>query len=223
MRSVQSVLDDTINENELLQFGMTNQLFNLSQLAKYLQPSIQVRAKKPVSEGSLVMALSRFQRATKPKKRSAPKPQSFEFQNIQVASNLCIQSFTATKERRLSVAGLLKDLQAYGRFVSVTHSLSQITLFFGEEDLPRVKQHIKVKPLQSLESVSVIGAIFNERYAFCPGLFNAVFQHLYIQGINVLEVSSTFMELLIFVHERDTQLAFDTLYARFVRGYGKQR
>lgn len=218
MRSVQEALLETIQENELLQFGLANRLFNLSQLAKYLKPSIEVRVKKDIQEGSLTMALSRAQRSAKSFKNGL-KPGDFSFSSIQVASNLCIHTYLASKDKRVGVIGLLKELQAKEKFISFTHSLKQITIFFSKDDLQLVEKHISGKPLQSLESVAVIGGVFDDHFAKHPGLFNAVFQHLYTQGVNILEVSSTFTELQIYVNEKDMRLAFDTLYARFVRGY----
>ena len=215
MRSAHQVLDEILHSNSMLQFGLSNRLFNLSQLAKFLAPSVIARTKKEVTEGSIVMALSRIQRDLG--NPSHPKTR-FSFRNIQVTSNLCIHTYAATPERRRSVVNLTRELQNKGRSVSFTQGLSQLTIFFSREDLPRVKEVLTGRPLNAHNSIAVIGGIFDERFSLAPGFFNAVFQQLYTQGVNVVEVASTYTELLIYVEEKDMRIAFDTLYARFVRG-----
>jgi hypothetical protein len=216
MRSVQAELESLLVENSMLQFGLSNRLFNLSQLAKHIRPSIEARAKKEVSESALVMALSRCQRDLEGGK-ARPRSNDFSFRNIQVSSNLCIHSYEATAERRKEVVALVRELQSKGRFVSFTHGLSQISLFFGRQDLPRVKALIPGKPIQAEHSAAVVGCLFEPDLAQTAGFFHTIFQQLYIQGVNILEVASTFTELLIYVEEKDMRLAFDTLYSRFVR------
>lgn len=216
MRTIQSALQDILRESSWLQFGLSNRLFNLSQLAKFLQSAVAARTKKDITQSALLMALSRLQRGLERPIRKL-HAEEFYFDNIQVASNLCIYSYTLSAVRQQEVTRLIKDLHDRGRFASFTQGLRQLTLFFSAEDKALVRERMSGRPLSANDKLAVVGGIFKNSLSLTPGFFNAVFQQLFIHGINVVEVASTYTELLIYVEERDMRNTFDVLYARFVR------
>ena len=42
-----------------------------------------------------------------------------------------------------------------------------------------------------------------------------ILQQTTLQNINIIEISSTFTEIVLYVEEQDTKLTFDTVYESF--------
>ncbi len=216
MANLTTILNEVIKANPTIQVGLSNKLFNLSQLARFLLPTIQAKSDRDISQAALLMALSRYQRSINSSDLSESQI-TYSFKNIQVTSNLSIFSYAYTPDRRREVITLAKEIEAKGRPLSFTHGLGQITLFVQNDDVSRVRARLNGKPLQVNTNIALVGALFSEDECKKPGFFHAVFQQLYLQKINVIEVASTMTELLIYIDETDLRLAFDTLYNRFIR------
>jgi pyridoxine 5'-phosphate synthase PdxJ len=58
-------LEQVIAGNPFLQFGLAHRLYNLSELAKIVQPIVEVRIGKTVQRTALVTGLSRLQKRFK--------------------------------------------------------------------------------------------------------------------------------------------------------------
>ncbi len=215
MSSLHDALKEQVSENSFLQFGLGNGLFNLSQLARFLRSGLQARADRTISDSALIMALSRLGRDLQGKRRELER---IELRNIQVSSNLAILTYEMSRSFRPLIAEIARELQNRGKFISFSQGLQEITLFIERDEVREVEQRLSVRPLTAHYTVAVIGARLDAAAIQTPGFFFTVFQQLYIQKINVLEISSTSSELLVYVNERDLRLAFDTLYNRFVRG-----
>lgn len=215
MASVQAALEQQILENSFLQFGLGNGLFNLSQLARFLKVDLQSRIGRDLSESSLVMALSRASRSLRRESRVLDR---VELRNIQVSSNLAILTYEMSQSFRPQIAEIARDLQSRRKHISFAQGLSQVTLFVERDEVQNVERRLSIKPIQAHYTVAVIGARLDSTAIHTPGFFFAIFQQLYIQKINVLEISSTSSELLIYVEEKDLRQAFDTLYNRFAKG-----
>lgn len=219
MTSVQASLRKLIDDNEFLQFGLANDLFNLSKTARFIQRDLEVRLKRNISVSALTMALSRL---SQEQETQRIKVNRIELRNLQVASNLAILTYEHSKTFRPQIVEMARGLQQAGKFISLSQGLNQITLFVTRDDVATVERHISLKPLHVHHTVAVIGARLHSSAIQTPGFFFAIFQQLYMQHINVLEISSTSSELLIYVDENDLPIAFDSLYQRFVKAPAPQ-
>ena len=74
---------------------------------------------------------------------------------------------------------------------------------------------IKEVPFKETKSIGSLSVRFDESYLKTPGFIYLVLQQLYFQNLNVVELTSTATELIIYLSEDEVQLAFDTLYSRF--------
>lgn len=215
MKSVTKLVRDEFLQNEHLQFGLEHGLFNLTQLARFLRPLLEARGRKSLSESAVVMALSRLKGTLKRPRSRTFKP-GFKFESIQVASNLSILAYQLPPEERKAIFTVLRNLNQTGRPFTFTQGMNQLSLFVSRDDLDTIARKMGRAPIKLHRTVAVISAVVSDAVGSTPGFFSVVFQQLYVQGINVLEIASTTTELLIYVDEKDLRLAFDTLYAQFV-------
>ena len=211
MIKVSDCLKEIIKGNQTIQFGLSQNLFNLSQLAKYLLPLIKARTKKEVQASAILMALSRLQRL-ETKKRAQPQ---FEIKKLAANSSLVISTFTKTKILHRLVNDFYSQVQETGSALTISEGSTQVTIIYDSEFLPLKNKIIKDPPFKESKGIGSLSVRFDESYLKTPGFIYLVLQQLYFQNINVVELTSTATELIIFLAEDDVQLAFDTLYNRF--------
>lgn len=89
-------------------------------------------------------------------------------------------------------------------------------MIVDQKSFPIVKRFISSKPKYINKDLSAIHVQFEEKYANIPGLIYHVIQCVTLQNINISEISSTYTNLIIFVDQKNTELAFDTLYNTFI-------
>jgi len=66
-----------------------------------------------------------------------------------------------------------------------------------------------------LSELTGIGIKFGRRYIDQSGLLYHILQQVALQHINVMDVSSTATEFVVYVKDDDAQLAFGSIYQRF--------
>jgi hypothetical protein len=219
------VLKDLVDKNPLLQSGLRHRLLNLTQLSKFIRPQIEARAKKEASEAAILMALSRLQqsfgeipKSEAEKKSGGVSSADIHVDNISINAQLCALSFHNSIEVNRGLNSLYNRVHRKSGFITITHGMQEIRVILERVSLALVKECVPEKPLMSHQHLASLGVSFKKNYLETPGFFYLMFQQLYFQNINVVEIASTANELLIYVHENDVRLAFDTLYNRFLLG-----
>ncbi|MCB1808441.1 MAG: hypothetical protein KDJ99_25805, partial [Candidatus Competibacteraceae bacterium] len=61
-----------------------------------------------------------------------------------------------------------------------------------------------------------VGVQFGTHYADVPGMLYTLLQRVALQNVNLIEISSTYTEIVFFIAEEDTRIVFDTLFQSFV-------
>lgn len=213
MIKIADALRDTVRGNPLLQFGLQNRLLNLRGTARYLLPLISARTRKQITIAALTMALSRMQQSEgkSPHRRSA-----YHFDRIHLHTGLATFTFGKSKETHDSVQRLYALVQRDGGYITVAEGTSQITLIIDDAHAAKITQLFRQKPQYAHAHIASVGIVFDERYLHIPGLIFVVLQQLMLLNINIIEVSSTFTELSIYVNERDVKLAFEALESLFL-------
>ena len=214
MLKIRDALTAVIAENPLLQFGLSHKLLNLSQLAKFLRPLVEARVKKDVTDTSLLMHLSRLQRTMK---KIAPQRDQFRIRNIVVNGDLCAFTFTKTAETQRDVLKLFARLQEHEGYITISEGTREISLIIEQSFLPTMEKMITAKPRFSARHLSAVGVQFDEEYAATPGLLYALIQQIALQHVNIIEISSTYTELVFYINDVDTKLAFETIYRTLLK------
>ena len=213
MRTAADTLREIIHENALLQTGLRHGIFNLSRLAQFLRPELEARSKKALSESAILMQLSRLNRAGQ---FGAESEVEIRLNTITVYSNLTVITFgkSALTEREFS--RLHKRIAGDGGFFTLTEGAHQLTFIMEERHRSWLLDGLAVAPLYEQSGVSALALSFSDEYLKVPGLIYRLCQPLYFQNVNVIEISSTATELIVFVDTASLQLAFDTLFTRFM-------
>ncbi|MDD4627800.1 MAG: hypothetical protein PHE68_00195 [Candidatus Peribacteraceae bacterium] len=210
MITLTDVLRDIIADNPFLQFGIQKRIFNLSSLSRELQPQVEIRAKKDVRSSAILMALSRLQRA---EQKKVPQREQIHAKSVTIQTGLSIYTFTKTKDVHKGMNMLFIELQKNNGYITICEGTQEITILLDSAHAHRVKHFMPQQPKYHQDRLAALGLSFDEKlYLPTPGMIYLVLQQLMLQSINLIEVSSTYTELTLYVAEQDAKLAFETLY-----------
>jgi aspartokinase len=205
-------ISDTIklilNQNPYLQFGFNNNLFNLTQLAKFIKPLVEAKAKKTATASALLMNLSRIHRQ---QCRKIPPIENFYIDNITVHGNLCTRTYYKNEQIHLQIQKLYNQIQHNKGYITLAEGVSEITVITHQDYLQELDQMIKETPKSDFRDLSAVIVKFHPKFIDRPGMLFFLMQQITMQSINVIEISSTYTELIFYIQSRDTKLAFETI------------
>lgn len=215
MRKVSEAVQALVEANPTLQFGLHHRLLNLSQVARFICPLVAARVRKPVRPSAVLMSLSRLQRRWEVQQ---PAPQRrFRVDRINVQGGLCALTLPKQVGTLRELAELFNRVQREGGYLTLTEGVSEVTVILEQRHLSLVPELLSIAPRRVRHRLAGLGVKFQDAYLETPGLLYQLLQQLALQDINVVEVASTTTEFNIYLADRDVQLAFESLYNRFIR------
>lgn len=220
MRKLNTELAKLVQSNPFIELGLREQLLNSAAVARLLQPLLASRLKKPISIPAIAMALSRMSSESPHHTQGSSRALSesslrFATSDLSIRTGLELISFPQTPDTRRELEKLYRKIQRKELFATLTEGTREITLIFQSEETHILLPSLGA-PLVQRKDIGCIALYFPKQYGRTPGFLYAVFQQLFFQNINVIEIASTSRELLIYLDEQDLQLGFDTLLERFV-------
>ncbi|OGJ60559.1 hypothetical protein A3A67_05260 [Candidatus Peribacteria bacterium RIFCSPLOWO2_01_FULL_51_18] len=90
--------------------------------------------------------------------------------------------------------------------------MQEITFLLETVHESRIAKYFAAKPKHHLSNLAALGMTFDEAYVSAPGIIYLILQQLLLQGINIIEISSTYCGLTLYVAQKDAKFAFETLY-----------
>jgi len=213
MRKITDELEDIVNSNSLIKFGLHERLLNLSKLAEFLKPIIEARTKKEIkSSSALVMALSRLQRQ---KINDLPEIKKFKVFNLSIKSDLATISFSKTNNVLQKMDQIQLLAQKNNQYLTQTQGINEVTLICDQALVDGIKKIINEKEKNFSSDLGALGIHYDDEYFNTPGLLYFLIQQVFFQGINIREIISTYTEIIIYVDQKDIKLLFDTIYTQF--------
>jgi len=212
MTKIAAALKEIVHENPFLEFGLSHRLCNLSQLAKFLEPLVEIRTQKEVSSAAITMALSRLQKTQSCRRK---RMEAFSIQEMRIYRNLATQSFTKTRENIQAIHKIQDACQEIGLYFVLSEGAIEATFIFDREARATVNRYMKELSLYRNDHISCISVRFDEKFIWVPGHLYSILQKLNFQNINLVEVSSTYTEFNLYLEDKDIQRAFETLQSCF--------
>jgi hypothetical protein len=212
MIRIADVVDDLVRKMPLLQTGLQHRLFNLTQLARFIRPHVQVRARKEMKESALVMALSRLQRRMS---KTDLEPGRYRIKNITVHTGLATATYTKTRDTHRAVHSFVSQVEKRHGYITLSEGHTEITVIYQTAYEPLLAKTITQRPIFTHTNLASLSISFDEQYTKMPGFIYIILQQMILQHINIIEISSTYTELVLLIDDRETKVGFDTLYALF--------
>ena len=214
MLKVSEIVKDLVLKSEIALTSLRGGYLNLSAYAKKIRPEVEELTKKSVTNGSIVIALSRFakelDRTSNNKDTLLPK---IILDNIVVKSDLVEFALEKTRENIKLMQRLYqeKEVNMEGLFM-ISQGIGEITLITTKENIKILEKILKnARPKAVIDRLVAVSVTFNKKQLETPNIIFALVRTLALKRINIIEIVSTRSELAFVVRQADLQNTFITL------------
>ncbi len=216
MITVAAVVETIVRGSPVLEEGLASGILNLSAVARLVRPQVELEARKPVGEGTIVVALSRLA-GRLARKTSNPKKVGRQIQDVTVRSDITEFTFQNSPTVLGCQTALLAEVRGVGHaFATFTHGVHEMTVMVNSGLEPLVERIFeRERRVARLRDLAAVGIHYTPRVVGMPGVYYSILKQLLWAGINVVELVSTYTELIIVLEKREVDRAFSILKAYF--------
>ncbi|HSD98674.1 MAG TPA: hypothetical protein VLB73_03170 [Patescibacteria group bacterium] len=215
MITVPEAAKEIIERSRYLTEAMSKDLINYSSLARYIKPEVEKMLMKKISDASLIMAIKRIAEEIKPK--FVPLTIFTSAPEMIVRSNL-IDITVANSPTLAKKVSKIIDLHHANQkyFFTLTEGLSETTIIASKDAKDIIEENVKGETiLARFENLSAITIRQPKEISYSPGVVYFFLKSLAWEGINLIEVVSTYVELTLILEDKDVNTAFGILKGLF--------
>lgn len=213
MANIGKLTEDIINRSPFLRESLTEELINVSALARKIKPEIEEITKKEIKEGAIIMAIKRMSPGYYHRINLKIKNFMGTLGDFLVRSDLEDFTFENSETLILSQAELMTALNDdKDAFYTYCRGVNESTVITSTSVTNKLRQIFKNEKLKShsadLASITIKLPIVNTEIS---GIYYYILKHLAWDGINIVEVVSTANEFTVVVKSDDIDSAFSVL------------
>ncbi len=216
MITIASAVDEIVHGSPVLEEGLASGILNLSAVARTIRPQVEALTHKKVAASAVVMALSRLAPRLGVKAVDARKL-ARHIRDVTVRSNITEFTFQNSSTMMACQRRLLAEAHgAPDAFVTFTQGVHETTVMVHRDLEPMVeKVFAGEKRLARLARLSAVGIHHTAKVVDTPGVYYAILKQLMWGNINVVELVSTYTELILVLETQDVDRAFTILKTYF--------
>ncbi|MFN5418688.1 MAG: aspartate kinase [Flavobacteriia bacterium] len=214
MSSVGKVAEDIINRSPFLREAMTENLINISALARKIKPQIDEAFNEDIKEGAIIMAIKRLTPGTYHRLNLKIEGIVREIGDFLVRSGLTSFTFEnsdSLSERQSEIIEILekdKKKSFYTISKGVTETSIVTNLFEKDLILNLLRNESLKSKNENLASITVqLPTLNTEVY----GVYYYILKQLAWEGLNIVDIISTANEFTIIFNQVDIDKAFRIL------------
>lgn len=216
MLTVPEAAEKIINRSRYLSEAISKGLINLSALARYMKPELEEMLSKKVSHTAISMALNRLAAGIKPK---------YVFKNIFktspdmiVRSNLIGLAVANSEKLADKYPNILKLSRTNDKyFLTITQGVFDTTIIASKDLNNDIKEVLKNETIvANFTNLSSITIKLPKEAISTPGIFYFFLKSLAWEGVNIVEIVSSYLEFTLILPEKETNRAFSILQSLFI-------
>ncbi|MCF4101526.1 hypothetical protein L1I30_07605 [Gillisia sp. M10.2A] len=206
MNTITSCVHNMLRHQPFLDDALAKDLINFSALAEYLQPDIEKELRKPVKQGSIIMALRRYA----PKKNLLKNSNLREMGDIVVRSGITEYTYLNSRSILSSQAELLNIVKnEVGIYFNYSSNYQESNILVANDLRETVAECFKNEILVTVkEDLSSITIALPKNSSKTVGLYFYIFKLLAYEGIPIFEMISTSNYFALFVEKEYVNQAF---------------
>ncbi|WP_029331644.1 hypothetical protein [Gillisia marina] len=206
MNTITSCIHNMLRHQPFLDDALSKDLINFSSLAEHLQPEVEKILRKPVKQGSIIMALRRYS----PQRNLLKNANLREMGDIVVRSG--ITEFTYLNSNTLlgNQALLMNSVKdQIGVYLNYSSTYQESNILVSKDLKERVEDFFREETLVSVkDDLSSITIALPKNSSKTVGLYFYIFKLLAYEGIPVFEMISTSNYFALFLEKEYINQAF---------------
>ena len=206
MNTITSCVHGMLRHQPFLDDALSKDLINFSALAEHLQPEVEKILRKPVKQGSIIMALRRYS----PQRNLLKNANLREMGDIVVRSG--ITEFTYLNSNTLlgNQAKLMNSVKdQIGVYLNYSSTYQESNILVSTDLKEKVADFFKGETLVSVKTeLSSITIALPKNSSKTVGLYFYIFKLLAYEGIPVFEMISTSNYFALFLEKEYINQAF---------------
>ncbi|GAB5419020.1 MAG: hypothetical protein Crog4KO_32760 [Crocinitomicaceae bacterium] len=213
MSSISRVTEDIINRSPFLREAMTENLINISALARKIKPEIEKVTGKEIKEGAIVMAIKRMTPGVYHKLDIRINNVIGGIGDFLVRSDLVDFTYENSDSLREAQTDLIQTIrQDKDSFFTVCRGITETTYILNSKFTEETKQIFRNERIKAhTTDLSSITVKLPETNTETYGVYYYIMKHLAWEGINIEQVVSTANEFTAIVASQDIDEAFKIL------------
>ncbi len=211
--TIGQIAERIINKSPFLRESMTEDLINISALARKIKPEIEEIMGKEVQEGAIIMAIKRMSPGLYRRMNIKITKLMTDMEDFLVRSNLVEITVSNSETLKEKQAKILEEVnQVQNNFFCMNHGVTETSIVTSAIHDDILMKYLSSETIKShdtgLASVTVkLPSITSETY----GVFYYLLKQLAWEGINIIQIVSTALEFTVVVHQEDIDRAFSIL------------
>lgn len=206
MNTITSCVHKMLRHQPFLDDALSKDLINFSALAEHLQPEVEKQLRKPVKQGSIIMALRRYS----PQRNLLKNANLREMGDIIVRSGITEFTFLNSNTLLANQALLMNSVKdQIGVYLNYSSNYQESNILVSNDLKERVEGFFKDETLVSVKSeLSSITIALPKNSSKTVGLYFYIFKLLAYEGIPVFEMISTSNYFALFLEKEYINQAF---------------
>lgn len=193
--SISKAVREVVEEYPALHFYLSRKLINYTSLAREIKPKVTERVGREVNLQSIVTALRRLN----PEKREERLREILSQSEISLVYDLCLVTSSLTPETPRKVLEIHNRLEDY----ILLQGLAFITVITKEQHFDFLQTLFGEEILAKAKALAGVVVKSPEEIATTPGVISRLTSVISAEGINIVEMLSSYSETFFVVAERD--------------------
>ena len=214
MTSITDAVRGIIQNNSFLAECLRLNLLNTSEYARQIQLEVEALTFKVVKTQTIVTSLNRLKTEFEAKLTN-----TFAVDDIQLKFPITDIVYAQSPTSHQKIAILYADIgKINNNFLNVIEGNTETNIFVNSGLLAQAKSVFeKEMPIFERGNLAAVILKFGSEFIDVPGSTFSVLRMISMQGINLIEVLSTYTELTIFVDLNDSQKVITIIQEGFLR------
>lgn len=213
MKATHVIVEEIIKKSPFLEEALAEGIINLSSLSRQIKPEIDKELHKDVQIGAIVMALKRLSPKFDPNLKIKVKKVINKMGDIIVRSRITYSTYENSETIIEKQAELLKKLKGKKDvFFAFSQGVYENTLILSDSEQANTDILFKnEKLIQKTAGLSSITIKLPSENADVSGIYYFILKKIAWEGINIMDIISTFHEFTIIVNDESVDRAFSIL------------
>lgn len=207
MITVKQIIEEIIQNNDFVEDGLYNNYLNLTSFWEYIKPIIENKLQKEVSVSSIKMTLSRISKDLQKQKEIKVIKKS----NFFIKKGISILTVSKTKQNLWNIEKIYREnIDFVDNYFSVVNWSKEINIIYSE-NIENIIWEIFPNLINKISWLWAIWIYLDDKMLETKWMFYSLTKKLYFNWVNILEITSTYKEIVFFVREKDLKQAIDSL------------